>query len=387
VTQTVILTIGRLPKALDFARSFHAAGWRVVVAEPYARDLTSVSRSVARRVRVPAPSQGKTAYLNALAEAVVAEKASLVLPLSEETMHVAALPAVLATRGISGVTVWTPPQEQLLQLHDKERFAALAHSVGLDAPLTARVGSDAATVIAAAGAHVVKPVFSCSGRGVSFHDAGAAPKMSAERMIVQALVRGQAVSTFGQVHGGRVVVNVVYRGTIASGTVCVGFERIDVPAVETWVARFAEATRYSGFVSFDFIVDAGGRVWAIECNPRVTSGVHFVENVDLAAAVLNPATMQPRLRPVQRLMQFYPALTEVQTSMFSTRFGANVKAMLSSRDVTFSASDPMPFITMPWTAWPILSRSMREKRSMGEIATDDISWFEGEQFKAQHATV
>jgi hypothetical protein len=49
--------------------------------------------------------------------------------------------------------------------------------------------------------------------------------------------------------------------------------------------------------------------------------------------------------------------------------------------VTFAAADPLPFITMPWTAWPILSRSMREKRSMGEIATDDISWFEGEHFK------
>jgi len=29
---SLLLTIGRLPKALDFARSFHAAGWRVVVA-------------------------------------------------------------------------------------------------------------------------------------------------------------------------------------------------------------------------------------------------------------------------------------------------------------------------------------------------------------------
>jgi predicted ATP-grasp superfamily ATP-dependent carboligase len=378
VTPTVVLTIGRLPKALDFARSFHAAGWRVVVAEPYARDLTSVSRSVARRVRVPAPSHGKTAYLNALADVVLAEEASLVLPLSEETMHVAALPAVLEARGIKGVTVWASPHDKLLQLHDKERFAALARALGLDAPVTAPVGSDAAAAIAAAGEHVVKPVFSCSGRGVSFHVAGAAPQVGQERMIVQTQVRGEPVSTFGQLHEGRVVVNVVYRGTITSGSVCVGFERIDIPAVERWVARFAEATGYSGFVSFDFIVDGEGRPFAIECNPRVTSGVHFVENVDLAAAVLDPGRALPRFRAARRLMQFYPTLTEVQSSMFTSRFRVNVKAMLSSRDVTFAASDPMPFLTMPWTAWPILSRAMREKRSMGEVATDDISWFAGE---------
>ncbi|MEN9755617.1 MAG: hypothetical protein RLZ07_1999, partial [Pseudomonadota bacterium] len=37
MTQSVLLTLGRLPKGLDIARSFHRAGWRVIIADP-ARD-------------------------------------------------------------------------------------------------------------------------------------------------------------------------------------------------------------------------------------------------------------------------------------------------------------------------------------------------------------
>jgi hypothetical protein len=52
---TVLITIGRLPKALDFARAFHARGWRVVVAEPFRRHLTGASRQVARSMQVTSP--------------------------------------------------------------------------------------------------------------------------------------------------------------------------------------------------------------------------------------------------------------------------------------------------------------------------------------------
>ena len=88
----VLLTLGRLPKALDLARGFAAAGCRVVVAEPFGWHLTGVSRHVARTHRVPPPSQGRERYLDALAAIVAREKVELVVPVSEETMHVAFLP-------------------------------------------------------------------------------------------------------------------------------------------------------------------------------------------------------------------------------------------------------------------------------------------------------
>ncbi|MEK0750822.1 carboxylate--amine ligase, partial [Mycobacterium ulcerans] len=82
-------------KALDLARGFSKAGCRVLVAEPYGWTLAGVSRHVAREFKVPAPVKGKAAYLASLAEIVRRESVDLVVPVSEETMHVAHMAGML----------------------------------------------------------------------------------------------------------------------------------------------------------------------------------------------------------------------------------------------------------------------------------------------------
>lgn len=372
---TVLITIGRLPKALDFARAFHAAGWTVIVAEPFRHHLTGASNSVAKRHVTPAPSAGKAAYLEALKQIVVEEGVDLVLPLSEETMHVAHLRDGLP----AGVNVYAPPIEKLLALHDKARFAALAASLGLAVPRTAVLGSADAKTLAETSDYVVKPTLSCSGRGVVFGRAGTTPcPGSADaHQIVQQQIRGPHFSTFSIAHGGRVSVTVIYRGLVMSGTVAVAFERVEHAAIAAWVDAFVERTGHTGFISFDFIVDSDGLPQAIECNPRVTSGVHFIETQDLAASTLDPAAPPPRLRATREMQQFYPTLTETQGSVFQpARFGPNLATLIRAKDVSWSAADPWPFVTMPLTSLQIIVSAIREGRSFGEVSTRDISWFE-----------
>lgn len=374
--KTVLLTIGRLPKALDFARTFYAAGWRVLVAEPFASHLTGASKCVAKSFVVPAPRDGKAQYLEALTHLVEVEGVDLVLPLSEETMHVAHL--------ATNARVYAPIPDALLELHDKAAFIALAERHGLNVPDTARLGTPEATDIASQNDYVIKPVFSCSGRGVALHGQGAslpeqAPSMGNESAIVQQQLRGRQVSTFAIAHAGKVLINAVYEGTIMSGSVAVAFARIDEPAVDTWVARFVAATGHSGFISFDFFIDDRGVARAIECNPRVTSGVHFVETNGLVDAIVTPETATLNFRPETRMMQFYPTLTEIQGGLYKKGGWGRVKTMLAARDVTWSAKDPMPFVTMPITAFTIIAKSISQQKTFGEVSTDDIAWFEGER--------
>lgn len=373
---TVLITIGRLPKALDFARAFHARGWRVVVAEPFRSHLTGASNTVATSQVTPAPSAGKAAYLEALLEIITREGVDLILPLSEETMHV----AHLRDRLPPDVRLYAPPVDHLLALHDKETFAALAAGHGLTVPRTAALGSAAAEALALSSDYVVKPALSCSGRGIAFGAAGTPPRPASldARQIVQQRIRGQHFSTFSIAHAGQVATTVVYCGLVMSGTVAVAFERVEHAAIQAWVEDFVAKTRHTGFISFDFIVDEDGCPQAIECNPRVTSGVHFIETQDLAAATLDPTAAPPRLRDARWMQQFYPTLTETQSSVFDpVRFGPNLKALTKARDVTWDASDPWPFISMPVTAFQIIAASIRQGRSFGEVSTADISWFEG----------
>ncbi len=374
--RTVLLTLGRLPKGLEVARSFARAGWRVVVAEPFAWHLARASRDVARSYRVTAPNRNGGAYVRELGAIVAREGVELIVPVSEEAMHAAAIAPALAP----GVRFYGMAQRDLLALHDKLGFARAAAGWGLDVPETWHADAPEAAALAASRDYVVKPRFSCSGIGVRLLARGS--PIPADRpqagALVQARVHGQVCSTFSLAQRGRVQVTAVYRGTVMGGTVAVAFERITVPAVEAWVEAFVRAAGWSGSISFDFVLDGTGRPFAIECNPRMTSGVHLVHPDDLAAAIADPAAMpRPRLRDERLYQQFFPCLTETQGSLFRRggTFRRNLGYLLHSRDVTWQARDPLPLLTMPMTSWQILRKTIFAGQSMGEAATEDIGWF------------
>lgn len=369
---TALLTLGRLPKALDVARALSGAGWRVIVAEPARRHLTGASRSVARSVVVPSPVIDPVGYVDRLRALVVEERVDLVVPVSEEILHVAGL----RDRLPPGVRLQSMSQSALLALHDKYSFIERCAAAGVPAPPTARLGSEAAERLVAEGAVVVKPVFSCSGRGVEFLARGAQLPMRTEPSIVQRRCVGRVLSSFSIARRGELRLTVVYRGAVMQGSVAVCFERLDPPpAIEAWIRRLVANERFDGFISFDFIESPDGAVWGIECNPRATSGLHFVAEADLARALLDPEDDAPLgLRPERLQQQFYPCLTETQKSMFGGSFLKNVRCLIRARDVTASWRDPWPFLSMPWTAWPIIEQSIRQGCTFGEVAMSDLVW-------------
>ncbi len=372
-TKTLLLTLGRLPKGLDVARAFAAQGWRVIVAEPFAKHLCGASRSVSQSIRVTAPNDNREQYLSELLRIIVDERVDWVVPISEETVHV----AFLRDRLPSHVRLYTMPPELVLELHDKQRFIARCFDYGLAAPETYNAADPRACELAAQYDFVVKPIFSCSGNGVTFARAGDAFAASA-RSIVQRRIHGDVLSTFSVAHAGRRVVTVIYRGAVMSGTVAVCFERVDAhAAIERWVDRFIECSRYSGFVSFDFLVDAAGNAHAVECNPRATSGLHFVEPADLVSAMLSPETAHTvRYRPERLLQQFYPCLTETQKSFGSgAPFRRNLRNLRAARDVTWSWRDPWPFVSMPLTSFTIIRLALQRGVTFGEVATLDVGWY------------
>jgi hypothetical protein len=369
---TALLTLGRLPKALEVARALHAAGVRVLIAEPFARHLGGVSQAVERSFVVTAPTVDPQAYLDGLRAIVREQTVDIVVPVSEEIVHVSALHGSLP----AGCRLASMPQADILAVHDKGRFVDTCLAAGVSAPQTHASDSPAAAALAAAHDCVLKPVSACSGRGVRFLRRGEPLPAVDERSIVQRFVHGELVSSFSIVRRGQVRLTVLYRGAVMQGTVAVCFERIDVPpAVDDWIRRFVAHTVFDGFISFDLMIDRAGVVHGLECNPRATSGIHFVEPRGLAAALLDPDTAAPpALRPGRLAQQFYPCLTETQKSMFTARFRRNLHCLLNAREVTWEARDPWPFIAMPYTAWNIIALSARHRMTFGEVAMLDFAW-------------
>ncbi len=375
--KTALITLGRLPKGLDVARALTAAGWRVIVAEPFPWHLMRASRAVEASFQVAAPNDDLDQYLDDLLRIIREQDVSLIVPISEEILPV----VQLHDRLPESVRLFCPEPEEIHRVHDKLAFSRLAREFGLPVPDTADASEEAAGKIAQGGRFVVKPALSCSGIGVEIRDAGALEEVRPGD-IVQAFLPGEHLSTFAIAHNGRVLFNVTYRGTIFSGTVAVAFQRVDdATDVDEWVAAFAEKARWNGFLSFDFIRDEAGRALAIECNPRVTSGVHFVSAAGLASAILSPEDCDDvQFKDATELQQFWPCLTEVQGSAFSgvgpgSTFRRYAQVLTQAKDVTWMANDPLPLLTMPLTSYPILRRTIFNGESFGEASTRDIALF------------
>lgn len=376
MSKTALLTLGRLPKALELARALKSAGCRIVIAEPFGWHVCKPSSSVDRSVQVTAPNTDTGQYLDDLMRVIAEERVDIVVPVSEEALHAARLKPVLPAH----VSIFSPGQAQLLQLHDKLEFAHIASSYNLDVPETFSAGDPAAVALSQVYDHIIKPVHSCSGIGVEHRIKGTALNTSptGPDCVVQAFVPGRHVSSFSVAHKGREIVTVLYEGTVFSGTVAVCFTRIDkLKPVSDWIARFIAKSGYSGFIAFDFIVSDEGRAWAIECNPRATSGIHFLDNADLAQSILQPAaSLRVRFKEKQSFQQSYTTLTEAYRHIFHPReFLARMKHLFSARDAVWSAGDPMPFLLMTPMSWDILKPAMFSGISLGEAATRDIAWF------------
>jgi hypothetical protein len=374
MTGNLLLTLGRLPKALDVARGFADLGWRVVVAEPFKRHLAGASRAVAQSHRVTAPAEDKQAYLADLRRIIAEEKIDLVVPVSEETMHVAFLRDNLPAT----TQLFTMPPDILLRLHNKHGFVQQARDWGLAVPKSHVLGDPAAEALVRSRPAVLKPVHSCSGRGVRLLPPGSAlpapdPAVPA---IVQRYILGEEYSSCSIAHEGRVSSTVIYRAAQKSGSVAVAFERVENSAISDWITRFIAAAQWTGFIAFDIMVDEAGQPWGIECNPRTTSGLHFWQRADIARAVVEPGFI-PRFRPETRLQQFYSALTETQMSLFRRGpFRENLRQLFSTRDVTWDWHDPMPFLSMTATSWPIIRMAIARGVTFGEVATLDVGWYD-----------
>lgn len=369
MTHSVLLTLGRLPKGLDIARSFARLGWRVVVADPSPSHLMGASRSVAKSHQTPPPSTNPRAYLVALARIIAQESIDFVVPVSEDVMFVAELPNFLDL----AVPVFSMPAGEIHRVHDKFDFIALAAELGLKVPESAAFGTELAQKIANSGPFILKPRHSCAGNGVRFYPVGATI-VAQKDDVIQRLIRGEERSTCTLAMDGKVIGTAIYRATVLSGTVACGFERVEVPLIDAWVERFVAATHWNGFISFDFMLDSEGVPYAIECNPRTTSGLHFFETEDIAPAILGQKSTI-RFKKERKLMQFWSCVQETQDSFGDwPRFRDNLVHLWKTKDVTFASDDPWPMISMPWTARGIIADARRDKIPFGIAATRDLAW-------------
>jgi predicted ATP-grasp superfamily ATP-dependent carboligase len=138
-SQPAVVLSGHI-MALGVARSLGAAGIPVVLARYRDDDMAQASRFVTRSVRVPRPGDEEEAFIVALERLGPSVEGSPLLPASDETLL-----AVARHRERLGrwYRVAAPAAALVERIIMKEHTYALAEQIGVPAPRTVLVGSEA----------------------------------------------------------------------------------------------------------------------------------------------------------------------------------------------------------------------------------------------------
>jgi glutathione synthase/RimK-type ligase-like ATP-grasp enzyme len=360
--RTILISGGKMTKALQLARSFHRAGHRVVLVESARYRLTGhrFSRAVATFRTVPKPQAPD--YAAALLRIVEEEQVDVYVPVCSPVASRYDAEATVLLAGHCEVVHLDP--DTLARVDDKDEFARLAASLGLDVPDTHRItearqvaefdfaARDATYILKSIAYDPVRrldltPLPRPTPRETAAF-AASLPISESNPWILQEFVRGQEYCTHSTVRDGR---QTVY-GCCTSSAFQLNYGHVDQPEIEKWVETFV-GTLGTGQVSLDLIQTDDGRIVGIECNPRTHSAITmFHDHPGVAAAYLEddapPIEPLPGSRPTYWLYhELWRMLSDPRT------IPERMRAVVRGQDAIFDWEDPLPFLLVhhlqiPW---------------------------------------
>ena len=362
--KTVLITSGRSPAGLDLVRTFSRFGHRAIVAESLPIHLCQFSR-FGKTYRVPSPSQDPVSYIKRIRQIVQQESVDLILPVYEEIFPLAFFRQQL------GCPVLADNFDKLKQLHSKFEFIELCRKAGLSHPKTKLISSGAE--IDEPANQIIKPEFSRFGTGVVLRPSPEQIEtLNFERpLVLQEFAEGQAYCGFCLARKGQVLLQSVYPLEASLSGVCISFRHDPVPEIVDWMNRFVEHFEFTGSIGFDFVL-SGNRVLPIECNPRITSGIHlYAGSKDLVAAYLHdePSSKNERCQSMAGPFVFANAL--LNWSLW--------KKWFTSKDVIFEWTDPFPLFGLGLGICHMKLLAWRKRMPMSEVSSLDID-YNGDDF-------
>jgi len=358
--RTILISGGKMTKALHLARLFHRAGHRIVLVETEKYRFTGhrFSRAVDRFLVVPTP--GSSGYVDALIDIVRREGVDVYVPVCSPaaSIHDANAKAVLE----QWCEVIHADSETVRRLDDKYEFFATAAELGLPVPDSHRISDpqqvsefDFYSEDRRERTYILKsiaydPVHRLDltplprpTRAETAAFARSRPISADNPWVLQELVIGQEYCTHGTSRAGALQVYACCRSSVFQ----VNYEMVDKPEIEKWVRRFVDALSITGQVSIDFIEAADGTPYAIECNPRTHSAITmFYDQPDLTKAYLETgsATMTPSAASPPTYWLYHELWRMLRRPATAPE---RLRVVLRGKDAIFDWDDPLPHLLVP----------------------------------------
>lgn len=377
--KNILLTAGRSPLALDLARQLHSAGHRVFIAETMKLHVCRFSNTVSKSFVIPSPRFYPEDFVQSLLKIVEEEKIDLVIPIYEEILYL----SKAMDRFPKECQIFCPPFETLNILHNKWLFNSTQRSLGIDTPNTYLINSfEDLKKLDFSTPYALKASYSRASLNLQkISSSDTLPPIQIHPQnpwIAQEWLEGNKFCSYSICQQGTVVAHATYPVHYAiDGNSCITFEAIEQPAIFNWIQHFVSLLNFTGQIAFDFIELPNKKLYAIECNPRATSGIHlFTEHEGIDKAFLNRTKklIQPKITTNKQIavgMMLYGWKKSSCPHNSITKF---VKKLFSVRDVVFSFRDIKPFLLEPLVFVGIWLNSKKRKLSIPASFTFDYEW-------------
>lgn len=385
----ILMTGGRGPATLELARQFNALGHEVYVAEARRVHFCTFSNAVKKAFVVHNPLIDENGFIDDLKELIITYHIDYLIPTYDEIYFISKHQRALAKYA----HVVCDKISTIDMLNNKGKFMAWMESLGLNAPKTRLVDNlptyqkmleDNEVTYP----HMLKPHY--TGGGVDIikvrdreHAMALAPTFP---VLVQDFVEGDWFCTFSVAHQGVLSCHAsyqpiyIYRENGAS--VC--FKAVDDPAILEFTAQIVKAANFTGMLGFDLMRKPDGTFYAIECNPRITSGVHLLEKEH------NIASHFFRLQPFSKICPERPR--QINRAAMLRILGTTVKSnylkwlhhFIHAKEAIFNWRDPLPTLMFPLVCMHFFFQYLFFKKKPEQTIFYNAPWhIEGDGSKAK----
>jgi predicted ATP-grasp superfamily ATP-dependent carboligase len=367
--KTILISGGKMTKALQLARSFHRAGHRVILVETHKYWLAGhrYSWAVDRFYTIPNPQASN--YSQSLLEIIQQEKVDVYVPVCSpvSSYYDALAEKTLATH----CTVMHLDVATLQRLDNKYEFATAAKMLDLLAPQSYLITSPQQVIdfsFTDDRRYILKSIpydsirrldltqLPCATANDTAAFVKSLPISEQQPWIMQEYITGQEYCTHSTVYNGHLQLHCCCK----SSAFQVNYQQVDQPEIEDWIRRFAKGLNLTGQISLDFIEAADtGKIYAIECNPRTHSAITmFYNHPDVARAYLDPEPLTTTVQPLATSRPTYWIYHEVWrllTHLWSpSQTWQRLQIIFQGKDAIFDWDDPLPFLLVHHWHIPLL---------------------------------
>ena len=368
--KNILISGGKMTKALQLARSFHAAGHRVVLIETHKYWLSGhrFSNAVDKFYTTDFPQKNPQAYIQNLIDIIKEENIDVYIPV---TSPVASYYDSLAKPVISEYCqVFHLDVEVTEMLDDKFAFSQRAGSMGLSIPKSFKITAPEQVLnfdfSGETRKYILKSIPYDSVRRLDLTKlpcdtpeqteafVRSLPISPQKPWIMQEFIPGKEYCTHSTVRNGEVRLHCCCE----SSAFQVNYENIKHSKIREWITHFLGELGVTGQLSFDFIEAEDGEVYAIECNPRTHSAITtFYNHPEVANAYIG---QQPQVEPIEPLINSKPTywlyheiwrLTSIRSLTQLRNWLVNI---WRGTDAIYQLNDPLPFLMVHHWQIPLL---------------------------------